>query len=42
MPKQVTNVAVDDALTTIYRLSNDEGEEVIAARVAERLGTKPA
>lgn len=42
MPKQVTNVASDDALTTIYRLSHDEGEEVIAARVAERLGIKPA
>lgn len=42
MPKQVTNVAADDALTTIYRLSNDEGEEVIAARIAERLGTRPA
>ena len=42
MPKQVTNVASDDALTTIYRLSHDEGEEVIAVRVAERLGIKPA
>ena len=42
MPKQVTNVAADDALTTIYRLSHDEGEEAIAARIAERLGTKPA
>jgi DtxR family Mn-dependent transcriptional regulator len=42
VPKQVTNVASDDALTTIYRLSHDEGEEVIAARVAERLGIKPA
>jgi DtxR family Mn-dependent transcriptional regulator len=42
VPKQVTNVAADDALTTIYRLSHDEGEEAIAARVAERLGTKPA
>jgi DtxR family Mn-dependent transcriptional regulator len=42
VPKQVTNVAADDALTTIYRLSNDEGEEVIAARIAERLGTRPA
>ena len=42
MPKQVTNVASDDALTTIYRLSHDEREEVIAARVAERLGIKPA
>ena len=42
MPKQVTNVAADDALTTIYRLTHDEGEEAIAARIAERLGTKPA
>lgn len=42
MPKQVTNVASDDALTTIYRLSHDEHEEVIAARVAARLGIKPA
>jgi DtxR family Mn-dependent transcriptional regulator len=42
VPKQVTNVAADDALTTIYRLSHDEGEEAIAARIAERLGTKPA
>ncbi len=42
MPKQVTNVAADDALTTIYRLSHDEGEEPIAARIAERLGTRPA
>lgn len=42
MPKQVTNVASDDALTTIYRLSHDEGEEVIAARVADRLQIRPA
>ncbi|MPZ99512.1 MAG: metal-dependent transcriptional regulator [Dehalococcoidia bacterium] len=42
MPKQVTNVASDDALTTIYRLSHDEKSEVIAARIAERLGIKPA
>jgi DtxR family Mn-dependent transcriptional regulator len=42
VPKQVTNVAADDALTTIYRLSHDEQEEVIAARVAERLGIRPA
>ncbi|MEI6665355.1 MAG: metal-dependent transcriptional regulator [Chloroflexota bacterium] len=42
MPKQVTNVASDDALTTIYRLSHDEHEDVIAARIAERLGIKPA
>lgn len=42
MPKQVTNVASDDALTTIYRLSHDEHEEVIAARVAERLDIRPA
>ena len=42
MPKQVTNVAADDALTTIYRISHDEREEVIAARVAQRLGIRPA
>lgn len=40
MPKQVTGVAYDDALTTIYRLAHDEREEVIAARLAERLGLK--
>jgi DtxR family Mn-dependent transcriptional regulator len=40
MPKQVTNVASDDALTTIYRLSYEEREPVIAARIAERLGVK--
>lgn len=38
MPQQMTRVATDDALTTIYRLGHDEGEEVIAVRVAERLG----
>lgn len=42
VPKQVTNVAADDALTTIYRISHDEGGEVIAARIAERLEIKPA
>ncbi len=42
MPKQVTNVASDDALTTIYRIAHDEDEEVIAVRVAERLGLRPA
>lgn len=42
MPKQVTNVAADDALTTIYRIAHDEGDEVIAARVAERLEITPA
>lgn len=42
MPKQVTNVAADDALTTIYRLSHDEQEEAIAARIAERLGLTAA
>lgn len=41
MPKQVTNVASDDALTTIYRIAHDEREEVIAARVAERLDLRP-
>ncbi|MDO9445190.1 MAG: metal-dependent transcriptional regulator [Dehalococcoidia bacterium] len=38
MPQQMTRVATDDALTTIYRMGHDEGEEVIAVRVAERLG----
>ncbi|MFA7250296.1 MAG: metal-dependent transcriptional regulator [Dehalococcoidia bacterium] len=42
MPKQVENVAADDALTTIYRISHDEGGEAIAARLAERLGIRPA
>lgn len=42
MPKQVTNVAADDALTTIYRLAHDGADEVIAARIAERLGITPA
>lgn len=42
MPKQVENVAVDDALTTIYRITHDEGGEAIAARLAERLGIRPA
>ena len=42
MPKQVTNVASDDALTTIYRIAHDENEEVSAARVAERLALRPA
>ena len=37
MPSQVTNVASDDALTAIYRMAYDEGCEVIAARLAERL-----
>lgn len=41
MPKQVANVASDDALTTIYRIAHDEGEDVIAVRVAERLGVRP-
>lgn len=38
MPAQVTNVASDDALTTIYRIQADGEDEVIAARLAERLG----
>ena len=42
MPKQVENVAVDDALTTIYRITHDEGGEAIAARLAERLDIRPA
>ena len=42
MPKQVENVAADDALTTIYRINHDEGGEAIAARLAERLEIRPA
>lgn len=41
MPKQVSNVASDDYLTTIYRLSHDEGETVIAVRLADRLRVTP-
>lgn len=41
MPKQVHNVAVDDYLTAIYRLSHDEGQDVIAVRIADRLGVTP-
>ncbi|MFN0093968.1 MAG: metal-dependent transcriptional regulator [Dehalococcoidia bacterium] len=41
MPKQVTNVATDDYLTTIYRIANDEGEDVIAVRLADRLDITP-
>lgn len=41
MPKQVSNVASDDYLTTIYRLNHDEGQDVIAVRLADRLGITP-
>lgn len=41
MPKQVQNVAVDDYLTAIYRMSHDEGQDVIAVRIADRLGVTP-
>ena len=41
MPKQVSNVATDDYLTTIYRLNHDEGQDVIAVRLADRLGITP-
>lgn len=41
MPKQVTNVASDDYLTAIYRMSHDEGSEVIAVRLADRLEITP-
>ena len=41
MPKQVTNVASDDYLTAIYRLHHDEGQDVIAVRLADRLGITP-
>ena len=41
MPKQVVNVASDDYLSAIYRLSHDEGEDVIAVRLADRLDVTP-
>jgi len=41
MPKQVTNVATDDYLTTIYRIHHDEGQDVIAVRLADRLEITP-
>ncbi len=41
MPKQVSNVASDDYLSAIYRLSHDEGQDVIAVRLADRLDITP-
>ena len=41
MPKQVSNVASDDYLTAIYRMNFDEGEDVIAVRMADRLDITP-
>lgn len=41
MPKQVSNVASDDYLTAIYRLSHDEAQDVIAVRLADRLDITP-
>ena len=41
MPKQVVNVASDDYLSAIYRLHHDEGVDVIAVRLADRLGVTP-
>lgn len=41
MPKQVKNVASDDYLTAIYRMSHDEGQDVIAVRLADRLEITP-
>ena len=41
VPKQVANVASDDYLSAVYRLNHDEGEDVIAARLADRLGVTP-
>lgn len=41
MPKQVRNVATDDYLTAIYRLSHDEGLDVIAVRLSDRLEITP-
>lgn len=41
MPPQVSNVATDDYLTAIYRLHHDEGQDVIAVRLADRLEITP-
>lgn len=41
MPPQVSNVATDDYLSAIYRLSHDEGQDVIAVRLADRLDITP-
>lgn len=41
VPKQVSNVATDDYLTAVYRLSHDEGETVIAVLLASRLDVTP-
>jgi DtxR family Mn-dependent transcriptional regulator len=41
MPKQVSNVATDDYLTAVYRLNHDEGHDVIAVRLADRLDITP-
>jgi len=41
MPKQVSNVATDDYLTAVYRLHHDEGQDVIAVRLADRLEITP-
>jgi len=41
VPKQVSNVATDDYLTAIYRLSHDEGETVIGVLLAARLDVTP-
>jgi DtxR family Mn-dependent transcriptional regulator len=41
MPKQVSNVATDDYLTAIYRVNHDEGDDVIAVRLADRLDITP-
>jgi DtxR family Mn-dependent transcriptional regulator len=39
--QQVSNVASDDYLTAIYRLNHDEGQDVIAVRLADRLDITP-
>jgi DtxR family Mn-dependent transcriptional regulator len=41
MPKQVSNVAADDYLTAIYRITHDEGQDAIAVRLADRLAITP-
>ncbi len=40
-PPQVSNVASDDYLTAIYRMHHDEGQDVIAVRLADRLDITP-
>jgi len=41
VPNQVSNVASDDYLTSIYRIAHDEGHDAIAVRIADRLEVTP-